>query len=87
MLSDFEKGLLKVKQVVWAIVALKGLGGLLFVIGNIFGAYLLVRTSSSSFFLFTNIYKILVIVLSIDFWISILCFLGFLLGGCHSHSI
>jgi len=32
---------LEVKQVVWAIVALKGLGGLLFVIGNIFGAYLL----------------------------------------------
>ncbi|KAL1188824.1 hypothetical protein V5N11_021984 [Cardamine amara subsp. amara] len=35
-LPNFE-----VKQVVWAIVALKGLGGLLFVIGNIFGAYLL----------------------------------------------
>ncbi|EOA37118.1 hypothetical protein CARUB_v10010342mg, partial [Capsella rubella] len=32
---------LEVKQVVWTIVALKGLGGLLFVIGNIFGAYLL----------------------------------------------
>jgi len=38
-----------VKQVVWAIVALKGLGGLLFVIGNIFGAYLLVRISSLLF--------------------------------------
>ncbi|XP_010457476.1 PREDICTED: uncharacterized protein LOC104738952 [Camelina sativa] len=31
----------EVKQVVWTIAALKGLGGLLFVIGNIFGAYLL----------------------------------------------
>ncbi|XP_013601894.1 PREDICTED: uncharacterized protein LOC106309415 [Brassica oleracea var. oleracea] len=32
---------IEVKQVVWAIVALKGLGGLLFVVGNIVGAYLL----------------------------------------------
>ncbi|CAH8391822.1 unnamed protein product [Eruca vesicaria subsp. sativa] len=32
---------IEVKQVVSAIVALKGLGGLLFVVGNIFGAYLL----------------------------------------------
>ncbi|KAF8081183.1 hypothetical protein N665_0902s0036 [Sinapis alba] len=32
---------IEVKQVVWAIVALKGLGGLLFVVGNVFGAYLL----------------------------------------------
>ncbi|CAN8311208.1 unnamed protein product [Cochlearia groenlandica] len=32
---------IEVRQVVWAIVALKGLGGLLFVIGNVFGAYLL----------------------------------------------
>ncbi|CAF2262078.1 BnaA08g27830D [Brassica napus] len=33
---------IEVKHVVWAIVGLKGLGGLLFVVGNIFGAYLLV---------------------------------------------
>ncbi|VVA89930.1 unnamed protein product [Arabis nemorensis] len=32
---------IEVKQVVWTIIALKGLGGLLFVIGNLFGAYLL----------------------------------------------
>ncbi|CAN6876858.1 unnamed protein product [Brassica oleracea var. botrytis] len=32
---------IEVKQVVSVIVALKGLGGLLFVVGNIFGAYLL----------------------------------------------
>ncbi|KAL0697286.1 hypothetical protein Bca4012_053408 [Brassica carinata] len=32
---------IEVKQVVSAIVALKGLGGLLFVVGNVFGAYLL----------------------------------------------
>ncbi|KFK42772.1 hypothetical protein AALP_AA1G037600 [Arabis alpina] len=32
---------IEVKQVVWAIIALKGLGGLLFVIGNVFGACLL----------------------------------------------
>jgi len=32
-----------VRQVVATIIALKGVGGLLFVIGNIFGAYLLVR--------------------------------------------
>ncbi|CAN8247816.1 unnamed protein product [Cochlearia groenlandica] len=33
--------IVEVKQVVATIVALKGVGGLLFVIGNIFGAYLL----------------------------------------------
>ncbi|KAF2617396.1 hypothetical protein F2Q68_00038259 [Brassica cretica] len=32
---------IEVKQLVWAIVGLKGLGGLLFVVGNVFGAYLL----------------------------------------------
>ena len=44
-----ELFLKKVKHVVWAIVGLKGLGGLLFVVGNIFGAYLLVSTFSVLF--------------------------------------
>lgn len=63
---------------VWAIVGLKGLGGLLFVVGNVFGAYLLVRTH------FISVYKYysklsLVVVLTLDFHFFV-C-LGCLLGG------